>query len=342
MSRTLAKVLLCFSAAVFIFLVILDGSILADWLRSLTQIFEFISLIGIGSLLKKKLLRSDASLWAVALLVTFMTSVQALVALPLHKVEIRFASATASAHEWEDLDVLLPDQGVTLSFDSSKSSDNEWVFASGERVLKWGEKAAVSSRLSGSEIVDTIPITWSFESLFELFSPRVVKQSRLPGEKALIRITTLPEGAQLKILYSSNTGSPRIDTNSQGSATLHVRAGGRLQIEAEADGYVTQSLDYDVDSAMVIAISLLPKEVSVTIEAFNLSGEDKRSAIIYIDSERSDYRVFEEFHLRANSSYTVFVKGTAEDGDTIVSEPFNLRLSPGADTTVSCTLLPPP
>ncbi|UCD64245.1 MAG: hypothetical protein JSW34_02070, partial [Candidatus Zixiibacteriota bacterium] len=81
MSRTAAKALLCFSAAMFFFLVILDGSILDGWLRGVTQISELASLVGIGSLLKKKFLKSDSSLWAVALLVTFLTSVQALIAL---------------------------------------------------------------------------------------------------------------------------------------------------------------------------------------------------------------------------------------------------------------------
>lgn len=340
MSRTVAIVLWFISAALFLFLVILDGSILEGWVRGITQISEVVTLIGVGSLLKKKIIKSDLAHCAAALLVTFVTVIQAIVALPLHSVEVHIISATPSAQDWENLEVRLPDQQAMLSYDSSKSDANRWVFASGGRVLKWGEKAAAESHLRGSQQVDTIPISWPLESLFELFSPRVIEWLGLPGEKSLIRISTVPPDTRLRIVYSSYLGDSILDTASAGNTAFHVRAGGRLHIQAEADSYLGRTFDFDVDSAMTLEITLKPLQAAVTIMAYDLAGNEERSATINIDSEPTDTPTFEKFYLGSNKSYTIVVQLTLDDGRITASEPFSLELFPAADTSIACTLLP--
>ncbi|UCE24095.1 MAG: hypothetical protein JSU74_12485 [Candidatus Zixiibacteriota bacterium] len=290
--------------------------------------------------MKKKTLKSDSSYWAAALLVTFLTSVQALVALPLHKVEIHIISTTPSAQDPENLEMHLPYQQAMLSFDSSKSSTNKWVFTSRGRVLKWGEEAVARSQLRGSNHADTIPISWPLESLFDLFSPRVEEWLGLPGEKSRIRINTFPQDARLRIVYTSFIGDTILDTFSEGDTASNVRAGGQMRIHAEADRYIAQSFDCDVDSAMVLEIKLAPVMAAVTVKAFDLSGNEEINAEILIDSQLTRHRPFKEFPLDSDRSYTIFVRLDLGDGLYTSSDTCFLRLSPGVDTSISCTLRP--
>ena len=144
----------------------------------------------------------------------------------------------------------------------------------------------------------------------------------------------------MRIVYSSITGDTLSQQIAVGFTELSIRAGGRLLILAEAHGYHADTVYQFVDSAMAIEIELMPKKASVTIEAFDLAGNEERGAKIFIDARLTDYRPFEEFHLASDRSYTIVVKLTLPDGRKTGCEPRLLRLPPGVDTSISCVLRP--
>ncbi len=342
MSRTVPRLIILLSVIIALCLLVFGDQFLQKWLNWLTLIVEIGSAVGLASLWKKQAGDNDLwLLWPLAVLSFVFTSTQAIATIPLHGIEVRVHLAPPGGLHGSQFDIIAERSKAAL-LPAERLGDSVLVFHSRGLVLNWNDTLEiVRIKCDALNWEDSSGIAWPSGSYVDIFGRQIV-DFNLSGRRASVQVNTAPPTAVTRLNYRTTNSDTIVDTSFVGSIQMSFGVGGMMEVSAKAEGFSDYDTLFRLDSSIILQVGLEAGYASLTVETFNLGGNEERSAVIYIDDTLTAYEPFSVFSIKAFQRYKIRAHLQVDESRTMKSEVTTIDFHEPIDTTIRLTLHPVP